>query len=518
VFVFFHKSTKKNQYKITEMQTSPEEKRVETPPPATLPSVRILVAMTRNGAIGCKGGLPWPNLTEDKKRIQELTKGHVLLMGTKTFASLRRPKGLAGRIHLLVSSKISPDTSASPKDGSSESNLIPVSSLSEGIQWMQRHATPHQFLFVLGGVRLYREALLHPACTHIHVTQVLQPFPADTFFPVDLLHSSRFHLCHEGQVYIESKHHVPYQFLEYKPTACLSKSGPPASMHPEMQYLDLIKRLMSSPVKPNRTGIPTHFMLGEKMRFSLGGNTLPLFTTKHVPFRQVAGELLWMLSGSTSTRVLSETYGVRIWDANGTREALDKKGLTDREEGDLGPMYGFQWRHFGATYLGQGKYGEWPGIDQIQTLIQRLKTTPESRDMILTSWNPKDIPHMALSPCHVLAHFIVLEGKYLHCHLLQRSADVGLGVPFNVASYSLLTMLLAHFTGLQASELVYTMNDCHLYVNHVEPLQAILAREPYPFPTLEVVGDPASIDHVTLDHLKLHEYVSHGKIAMKMAV
>lgn len=238
---------------------------------------------------------------------------------------------------------------------------------------------------------------------------------------------------------------VPF-FRYYNPKCCHTPSPLLFSpimyeQHEELQYLSLIKEVLSSGnSRDDRTGTGTISKFGGMMRFDLK-NSFPLITTKDVFWRGVVEELLWFIRGDTNAKNLSEK-GVKIWDGNGSRSFLDTLGLQHRQEGDLGPVYGFQWRHFGAKYENMFSDYQNKGIDQIKDLISRIKKDPYSRRLILSAWNPVDLSIMALPPCHVMAQFYVEEGR-LSCGMYQRSADIGLGVPFNIASYALLTAILA---------------------------------------------------------------------------
>ena len=256
-------------------------------------------------------------------------------------------------------------------------------------------------------------------------------------------------------------------------------------------------------------------LFGAQMRFSLG-KSFPLLTTKRVFWKGVVEELLWFIRGCTSSKEL-DAKGVKIWNDNGSRAFLDKIGLTEREEGDLGPVYGFQWRHFGAQYRDCHTNYTGEGVDQLAKLIQTIKTNPNDRRMIISAWNPLDLSKMALPPCHVLMQFYVSDGK-LSCQLYQRSLDCGLGAAFNIASYSLLTVLMAHICKLEPGEFIHTIGDAHVYSNHVEPLLEQLKHKPYPFPTVEIVRQVEDIDDFKFDDIKLSNYQCHGTIKMEMAV
>ncbi|MFC0632747.1 thymidylate synthase [Brevundimonas balnearis] len=240
---------------------------------------------------------------------------------------------------------------------------------------------------------------------------------------------------------------------------------PPAPVrHPERQYLGLLRDILDNGVRrDDRTGTGTLGVFGRQIRFDLAQG-FPLLTTKKLHLRSIIVELLWFLKGETNIRFLKEN-GVSIWD-----EWADA-------EGELGPVYGKQWRSWSAP---DGRI-----IDQIETLVRNLRTNPNSRRHIVTAWNPADVDDMALPPCHCLFQFFVAEGK-LSCQLYQRSADVFLGVPFNIASYALLTLMVAKATGLQPGEFVHTFGDAHLYLNHLEQAETQLAREPRPFPTMRI--------------------------------
>ena len=252
-----------------------------------------------------------------------------------------------------------------------------------------------------------------------------------------------------------------------------------------MQYLNLLRYVMDKGVlRTDRTNTGTRSVFGTQMRFSLANGVIPLLTTKKVFWRGVVEELLWFIHGCTDGRVLKEKK-IHIWDGNGSREFLDKVGLTDYEEDDLGPIYGFQWRHFGAEYSHRDADYSGQGVDQLQEVIHLLRTDPYNRRIMLSAWNPCALRKMALPPCHVLSQFYVQNGR-LSCQMYQRSADMGLGVPFNIASYSLLTILLAHIVGLQPGEFVHVIGDTHVYINHEDALREQIEREPRAFPTVGI--------------------------------
>jgi thymidylate synthase len=262
------------------------------------------------------------------------------------------------------------------------------------------------------------------------------------------------------------------------------------------QYLDLLRLVRETGVqREDRTGVGTIGIFGHQMRFDLAGG-FPLVTTKKLHLKSIVHELLWFLSGDTNIRYLKEN-GVGIWD-----EWAD-------EHGELGPVYGKQWRSWAAP---DGRV-----IDQIAQLVQQLKTNPFSRRHIVSAWNPADVDDMALPPCHCLFQFHVAEGR-LSCQLYQRSADIFLGVPFNIASYALLTMMMAQVTGYRPGTFVHSLGDAHIYLNHLEQAERQLRRDPLPLPRMTLNPDVHSLFDFTYDDFRLEGYQSHPHIKAEVAV
>ncbi|AQS54635.1 MAG: thymidylate synthase [Novibacillus thermophilus] len=262
------------------------------------------------------------------------------------------------------------------------------------------------------------------------------------------------------------------------------------------QYLDLCRRILTEGTKKeDRTGTGTISLFGHQMRFDLSEG-FPLLTTKKLHTKSIVYELLWFLKGDTNVRYLQEN-GVRIWN-----EWAD-------ENGDLGPVYGKQWRSF------QGANGK--TVDQIQWVVDEIKRNPNSRRLVVSAWNPAELDEMALPPCHCLFQFYVSEGK-LSCQLYQRSGDTFLGVPFNIASYALLTHMIAHVTGLKPGWFIHTLGDAHLYLNHLEQVNEQLQREPYPLPTLKLNPDVRSIFDFTYEDIEIVNYRAHPHIKGRVSV
>jgi thymidylate synthase len=319
-------------------------------------------------------------------------------------------------------------------------------------------------------------------------------------------------------VFMASVIFYPLYLIEYITKIIFNIHHEDEKDHEENQYLDLIKKILETgDTVESRNGI-VKSIFGNKMEFDLSNNTLPLLTTKKVAYKTCIKELLWFIRGQTDNKLLKDQK-VHIWDANGSRDFLDSRNLKDRKEDDLGPVYGHQWRHFNASYTTSETDYTNKGIDQLMYIINALKDPKEkySRRLIMSAWNPCQLDEMALPPCHILAQFNVSSENKLSCALYQRSGDVGLGVPFNIASYSVLTHLIAHYTGLKADKFVYFLGNAHIYEEHIEALQEQINRRAYKFPLININTDiPEKIDDYELNHIEIIDYQCHSKIKMDM--
>ena len=286
--------------------------------------------------------------------------------------------------------------------------------------------------------------------------------------------------------------------------------------HDEYQYINLIKHILDYGTMIEGRNGNALTIYGSSMHFSLENDTWPLITSKKVAWKTCAKELFWFLKGSTSNSELRE-QNVHIWDGNGSRDFLDSRGLTNLEENDLGPVYGHQWRFFNASYENCNTDYNGKGVDQIKYIIDCLKNPKErySRRLILSAWNPQQLDEMALPPCHVLAQFNVIGNK-LSCSLYQRSGDVGLGVPFNIASYSLLTHIIAKHCDLQANEFIYHLGNCHIYDDHIEPLRNQVNNVLYPFPKISILEKYDNINNYSIKDIKVENYQCNNVIKMEM--
>ncbi|KAI3990080.1 hypothetical protein MKX01_013566 [Papaver californicum] len=475
-----------------------------------LRTYQIVVAATRNMGIGKDGKLPW-RLPSDLKFFKEVTMGtsdpskkNAVVMGRKTWESIPMEyRPLPGRLNVVL-------THSGSFDIATAENFICCSSMTSALELLA--ASPYclsiEKVFFIGGGQVLREALNAPGCDAIHFTEIENNIKCDTFIPpVDsTLYKPWYssfpqvenNIRHSFVTYVRLKSSLE-SGVENEVTFDNSKDSSKSEMekftflpkmiferHEEYNYLKLVQDIISNGnTKDDRTWTGTLSKFGSQMRFNLR-KSFPLLTTKKIFWRAVVEELLWFISGSTNAKVVQQK-GIHIWDGNASRDYLDSIGLPDREEGDLGPVYGFQWRHFGARY------------------------TNMHADY---TWNPSDLSLVALPPCHMFPQFYVANGQ-LSCQMYQRSADMGLGVPFNIASYSLLTCMIAHVCDLVPGDFI---GDAHVYKTHVRPLQKQLQKLPRPFPTLEISPQKKDIDSFAVTDFKLMDYDPHQKIEMKMQV
>lgn len=505
-----------------------------------LRTYQVVVAATRDMGIGKDGKLPW-RLPSDLKFFKDLTlttsdpaKKNAVVMGRKTWESIPlKFRPLPGRLNVVLT--------RSGETANSENVLICGSMpLALKLLGESPYSLSIEKVFVIGGGQILRDTLNAQGCDAIHLTEIEADIECDTFIPP--IDSSLFQPWYSSASVVENN--IRYSFVTYvrvrNPAlgAFTSSSGTGTESssvsskfevgafcflpkmiferHDEHMYLRLVQEIMSSGTqKDDRTGTGTLSKFGCQMRFNLR-KYFPLLTTKRVFWRGVVEELLWFVSGSTNAKVLQEK-GIHIWDGNASRVYLDSIGLTDREEGDLGPVYGFQWRHFGASYTNMHADYTGQGFDQLLDVIDKIKNKPDDRRIVLSAWNPSDLKLMALPPCHMFSQFYVANGE-LSCQMYQRSADMGLGVPFNIASYALLTCMIAHVCGLAPGDFIHIIGDAHVYRTHIKALQEQLQKLPKPFPILKINPQKRDIDSFEASDFEVIGYDPHQKIEMRMAV
>nr|AGU68109.1 dihydrofolate reductase [Angomonas desouzai] len=516
----------------------------------SLRSFTIVVAADEHHGIGDGKQLLW-RIPEDMQFFKETTlklrgknavpspsKRNAVVMGRNTWESIPvhfRP--LKDRLNVVLSrtqtkEQLLASLPEEKRDAAAESLVV----INEGGLKAALHllAQPPYIYNVetvhcIGGSQVYQEAMESPCVeklSTVYLTRVYASFPACTcFFPFAIeedqcmvkVKGEQAEKEKQIRFVVESsqgkKKSAAEDGHEYEIFKCVPDNAE------ERQYTELIDRILRDGlVKEDRTGVGTISLFGAQMRFSLRDNTLPLLTTKRVFWRGVCEELIWFLRGETNAKLLSEK-DIHIWDGNGSRSFLDSRGLTHYEEMDLGPVYGFQWRHFGAKYSSYHENYDGKGVDQIKQIVETLKTNPNDRRLLFTAWNPCALNEMALPPCHLLAQFYVnTQTSELSCMLYQRSCDMGLGVPFNIASYALLTILIAKATGLKPGELVHTLGDAHVYRNHVDALQEQLKRTPRAFPVLVFKKERDFLEDYEFGDMEVVDYDPYPTMAMQMAV
>lgn len=459
-----------------------------------LANFSIIVAIDSNSGIAKNHEIPW-NSPEDMRFFRETTMGkrkNAVIMGRITYESIpveHRP--LEGRTCVVISKTWKQEQHPDIRVYSSLIEALVGLGASKGFE----------DVFIAGGEQLYKEAVTNflYLCKRIYVTKLKMDYSCDQFFPLNAV--KEFPLFADAT---KSRDYTRYIYI-------------PKVEHDENQYLDLLKIVRNAEQKQDRTGVGVRSIFGTKMEFDL--KRIPIITTKKVNFEAVIKELLFFISGKTDTRILQD-QGVKIWDANTKKETLEKLGLP-WNEGDGGPFYPWQWRHYGAEYKGCDVDSTGVGIDQLANLIKNIRTEPHSRRHVLTAWNPSQLDQMCLAPCHILAQFNVSsDKKYLDCQVYQRSGDLFLGVPFNIASYAFLTYMIGSITSLIPRKLIHLMGDAHIYNNHLNQVDLQLTRTPRPFPTLKFRNATRlhEIDDFNFDSFIVEGYNSWPYISAEMAV
>jgi len=460
----------------------------------TLSRFSVIVAMTKRYGIGKNGSIPWKN-KQDMAYFREITIGdgnNAVIMGRKTYESLPQSmRPLPNRRNIVVSSSIIPG----------------VDTTSSLVKALHICAT-NEKTYIIGGQRLYEEAIQKwpHLCDKVIISHIPEnvsdPYDCDTFFPYDEAKAlpSSISIVNNNDLVVETIN------VQYS--------------HPEEQYLNLVKRiLLEGENRNDRTKVGTKSLFGCNMEFDLRQG-FPLLTTKRTWFEGIVKELLFFISGKTDTKIL-EQQGVNIWKGNTSAEYLEEYKFPWRE-GDMGPGYSHQWRHAGAKYIGCDADYTGQGVDQLNDLINGLKKDPFGRRHIISAWDVANIHWMALPPCHCFLQFYVgfnelNEPKYLDCMMYQRSADMFLGVPFNIASYALFIHMIGHVTGLTPRRYIHNFGDAHIYSNHIDQVQEQVTRTPLHFPQLSFKQNRTNIDDFTFDDIVLENYISWPTIKGKMA-
>lgn len=467
-----------------------------------------VVAAHNCGVIGVVGNkLPWPRIDGDLAHFKKITTGGILLCGRKTYESMPNIKD---RDILVLSSK--------NLEKKKPSDLV-FSSFDEALNYSKTRNEP---LFVIGGSSVFAYAMSLINCFEINLTEISGPVVGvpSSYFPsipenFNLISSNSFNQNDSYQRVIKV----------YRNKFNVNSA--------ENVYLNSLKKILVHGYdKSDRTGIGTRSVFGETLRFNLQEG-FPLLTTKKMLYKSIIEELLFFLRGDVDNDIL-KAKGVSIWNGNTTREFLDKRGLVNMEEGSLGKAYGFQWRFWGAPWLGKkfnyksllqpNNVTSKPVVDQISKIIHLLNTDPDSRRIVLSAYNVSDLDEMCLEPCHTLYVFnthVENNVRYLNCHLTQRSGDMFLGIPFNIASLALLISIIAKCVKMQPGEIMITIADAHIYKNHFAQCTEQISRIPYYFPKLNInreINSLEDIEKLTYEDFTLSDYVSHPFIKAPMAV
>ena len=507
-----------------------------------IPKFSLIAGITENFGLGRDNHLPWKSFPKDMAWFRRVTTGSTVIMGRKTWQSLGS-KPLPKRDNRIITSQ--PDKYQNEYnqylatlDPVKVSKLPSVSFYNGFSQSLIEKSITTENIFIIGGAGLYQEAMMHSNCqtlliTHakIRLKEVDVKFPniSQSIFKLNkVIESGTDTMTFEDG----SSKEVKYEIIEYQKLTNLSPpwqrqvsdgvgltSNHFTKFKGEEGYLEALRLIMKYGEERNdRTGVGTKALFVMHFRYDLLNDGYPLLTTKKMFTRGIFEELLWFLRGSTDVSELKEK-GVHIWDGNSSREFLDSRGLNQFPENDIGPAYGAQFRHAGANYINCKTDYDGQGVDQLAEVIDKLKNDPHSRRIIINLWNVPVLNQMALPPCLFMYQFWVSEDKYLNLSLYQRSGDMGLGVPFNIASASLLMNILGKITGLIPKELIHTIGDAHIYSDHLEPLEKQVNREPRPFPVLEVTdrGQTKVEDFVGEDFV-IRGYNPYPGIKMKMAV
>nr|WQM86917.1 bifunctional dihydrofolate reductase-thymidylate synthase [Marseillevirus cajuinensis] len=438
----------------------------------------IVFACDQRGGIGKEGKIPW-HLPEDLATFQRMTFGRPIIYGRKTLESFPGSKPLPKRRNIVVSR----NTSLSVEGAEVAHSIEEAFSLVDGV------------CVVIGGSEIYTQCLeqFPDLCLGVSRTLVMGKHDVDTWFSVKQTKYSYL---------IKSSHNFETAMLFRKSEG-------------ELAYLSLLSEVLYSGEKrEDRTGTGTRSLFGKNLIFENISEKFPLITVKRMAWGCVLSELLWFLSGSTDSKML-ELQNNNIWKKNSSRKFLDGRGLNYRE-GDCGPIYGFQWRHWGAKYVDCDTNYRGQGTDQILSIVSSINKNPNSRRMVLSAWNVSDLDKMCLPPCHSFSQFYV-RGEYLDCHLYQRSADLALGVPFNIASYACLLSILAKTTEKKAGNLTMSFGDVHVYETHIENACKMLERLPHKSPKLTINISDETLFGLSKEDFSLQGYTSCGALSFEMA-
>ncbi|VVU95501.1 Thymidylate synthase [seawater metagenome] len=463
----------------------------------------IIVAVDSKYGIGKDGILPWKikidmEYFKNKTTYTEFPNQiNVVIMGYNTWISIPKAyRPLKGRINIILTNK--------HKDMIKQDEITKIADGLQNAYEIANTFNPYN-IFVIGGATIYNEALKSSYLRNIYITHIDQDFNCDTFFKTN----TKFCLKTKSSV-IEGMDAIQNSKLN------LFFSNYELISHPEEQYLCLLEEIINRGELRQTRNAQTLSIFGKQLRFDIS-QSFPLLTTKRMYWKGIVEELLFFIRGDTDSKILSNK-GVKIWQGNTSKEFLNSRGLGNYEEGFMGPMYGYQWRYFNKPYQ---KDTVEKGIDQLQYCIDLIKSDPTNRRIMMIAYNPCQLKESVLAPCHSIVVQFYVQGNKLSCHMYQRSADTFLGLPFNIASTSLLTYLIAKVTDLEPGEVIISLGDTHLYNNHIDVARKQLSRNPKPFPKLNIKNNIRSlsdIENMTLEDFELVDYQCHPGIKAEMVV
>ena len=483
-----------------------------------------IVAMNNQRSIGYKKNLIYdiPNELKHFKNVTSTKKyqatPNMIVMGKNTFESMNS-KPLSGRFNCVISSKFE-----YLNDENNFTNLRFFPNIPTLIDYSDKFQQSYQNMYICGGESIYKYFIDNNLLDSMIITEIDSDknIENDIKFPIFNNFSCISSELHKDvpAKYIPNNESLflNYKINHYIPDYHIKNLSIDKS-HEEYNYLDSLNHIMNTGIVRKSRNSDTISKFGVDLRFNIS-KSFPLITTKKVYWNGVIKELLWFLNAETDSNKLSNNK-VKIWDGNSSREFLDSVGLTDNRGGDCGPIYGYQWRHFNAPYKTCDDDYSDQGVDQLQNIIDLIKNEPMSRRMIMSAWNPCQLEEMCLPPCHVMYQFYVhvdCDGvKHLSCSMYQRSGDMFLGIPFNIASTSLLTYIIAHHTNCIPHEITIKIGDAHIYKDHIEAVNTQLKRIPIKFPQLNILCPVKdNINDYTVDDFKIENYNPSPTIKAKM--
>lgn len=493
--------------------------------------IDFIVAIDNKFGIAKQSKLPWRNDRigkEDMKRFKQITMYRPIIMGRKTYETLKKP--LKNRINIVISSKYKTITTFGIN---TDSPIVYIKSYNDVLKYVKTLPTfiklPNldKNPIIIGGNSLYKACINDPRLRFGYVGKINKDYNCDCFLeiPIEPL------LTYDDSIGLPIFNSYTINDISYKMYRLDYRNK-----H-EYRYLNLLKKLLSADQKPNRTSQMSRSLFHEVLKFPLmdeRGKVMPLLTTKKMSWEIIFREAIWFLSGKCTNTSYLKKHNIKIWDGNSSAKYLKSRNL-NYNIGEVGPQYGYQWRTWNKPYIKQRFHEISQGdcyyrdpsykiIDQIENAIHLLKNDPNSRRIVISAWNPEQLDQMALQPCHYSFQFVCTNDK-LNCLVNMRSADVALGVPFNIASYALITHIIAELTNKIPNELSISMADCHIYENHINGIRQQLKNHPYRFPTINIDyqmaknlyygGITANISKNTINNM-ISNYVCYKRIKFDM--